>query len=245
MTDVARLEALLARVQENRTRPRPPRADVSPATPAAAVLPESISLDSKDDSSAIHAHATIQGIPAPTIPQAPAPVPLEPVVAPLFAAPLLESPVAAREPEPLDMMFDDALPAAAAPLAAFEPEPFAAEASAPDSLAAEADAPATREADEPLLSVLPAAFDEGEEFEEAPPSRGFDELDEPDVSLPPAALVPSAAPPATANLAAQPIPPGAISPPSEPIARLAAPLSEPAPATFGGLLRRTLALRPR
>ena len=39
--------------------------------------------------------------------------------------------------------------------------------------------------------------------------------------------------------------PEAISPPSEPIARLTALLPEPEPATFGGLLRRTLALRPR
>jgi hypothetical protein len=261
VTDVARLEALLTRVRENRAKPRPPHARVTPES-ADAALDErgtvtAISLETKEFSPS--AHDTIHGLPAPTFPQPSAPVTLEPVVAPRVAAPTppsepdlflptfdevaeatpaVDAPLIAREPEPLAPTLD-----APAPLVAQEPEPFAAIPAEP--FAAILAEPAPTQADEPLLSVLPAAFDELDELEETPHTVPFDELDEPGTSVPPPAFVQSAMPPATASTAAVPVPPSAISPPSEPIARIAAALPEPVPTTFGGLMRRTLALRPR
>jgi hypothetical protein len=293
VTDVARLEALLTRVRENRAKPRPPHARVTPES-ADAALDErgtvtAISLETKEFSPS--AHDTIHGLPAPTFPQPSAPVTLEPVVAPRVAAPTppsepdlflptfdevaeatpaVDAPLIAREPEPLAPTLD-----APAPLVAQEPEPFAAIPAEPfaaipaepfaaipaepfaaipaepfaaipaEPFAAIPAEPAPTQADEPLLSVLPAAFDELDELEETPHTVPFDELDEPGTSVPPPAFVQSAMPPATASTAAVPVPPSAISPPSEPIARIAAALPEPVPTTFGGLMRRTLALRPR
>ena len=176
MTATARLEALLARVQANRAKPRPQR-DALQAATAAAPEPahlEPIPSTSFDVSPIASPHDTLHGMPAPAAPlhaphaSAP-PIPVEPVPADAHEEPLL-----AVEPVPADAHEE--------PLLAVEPTPF------------ELPTPASVEAPAPVAARLQ---------------------------------------------------PEAISPPSEPIARLTALLPEPEPATFGGLLRRTLALRPR
>jgi len=245
VTDVGRLEALLARVAVNRAKPRPPRVASSAAAPEPAPLADVfVTLDapalpdaSEFESPALHAaasetpalgpaHETLHGIPAPTLPPAPPSMMVASIATPLDATPLTASEPDLFEPVPL------------------EPMP----------LASEPEAAAARAAEEPLLSVLPAAFDDTDEQDELTPAADFDEFDEHEEPLAvpfdagpsgtdgaPAAVFDAPAAP----LAAAPVSPGAISPPSEPLARIAAPLPEPAPTTFGGLLRRTLALRPR
>jgi len=230
MSAAAKLEALLARVQHNRTLPRvaPARAlsAVQPAAPRPAqpVSPSPVQLSptptpSPAPLSPVRAPAQLS--PTPT----PSPAPKSPVVAPPIVAP---TPTPARSPidlPPAALVGLVAAPriaelgtdAVTPPRGLRTPVPPApAHVSSTPTPAPAPEAPLRRPQPTPLELAM---VDEAEHI--------------------------SAAPAAAAPAASRAIAPSAQLPPSKPIVQI---MSEPdaaEAATFGGLLQRTLALRPR
>jgi len=201
MSAAAKLEALLARVQHNRTQPRVARARALSAVQPAAPSPVQLS-------------------PTPT----PSPAPQSPVVAPPIIAPTSTPTPAPRSPIELP-------PAA---LVGMLTAPRVAE------LGADAVTPPrglrTPVPPAPVAHTEPAATSAAHRPRQPTPLElaVVDEAEH--VRAAPAAATP-AAPRAIAA--------SAQLPPSQPIVQI---MSEPdaaEPATFGGLLQRSLALRPR
>jgi hypothetical protein len=213
---VAKLEALLARVQTNRTKPRALAAVPAPVvsatpTPAPAPLAPIVS-------------ATPTPAPAPLAPivsamPTPAPAPPAPIVsATPTPAPAPLAPVVSATPAP-----ESNAEAITPPRGLRTPLPQSPTARAPDA------APLRPARPTPLEMAI------GGEIEHVP-----------------AAATPAAAKttapvetPAEAPVEAKAVAPTSIVPPSIPIVRITSEPSASERPTFGGLLRRTLALRPR
>lgn len=230
MSAVAKLEALLARVQTNRANPRVVAAPHAPAyvahgpTPIVTVSPVHIA----------HAAPAVAS-PMPT----PAPAPRSPFGAATTPTPAPTSPVArpaqtrAEAPTPARGLRTPVPPSPAAHVATPAPVASPAHVPTPTNVASPAHVPTPTHVASPahVPTPVPAPTSPARHRPTPLEMAVVDEAEHESL--------------AAAPVAAAQIMPSVSTPPSAPIVRIMSDAAVPERATFGGLLRRTLALRPR